>query len=103
MSNLFLEVPRLSEITSFRGRIRSELIEEDGTIFGDAIVIVDENSNIIGDTVNELIKEVIYYQLNFDYETIAWAYDKLNACLIGASNQDSTFMMDRLKQIIMEA
>ena len=103
MSNLFLEVPRLSEITSFRGRIRSELIEEDGTIFGDAIVIVDENNNIIDDTVNELIKEVIYYQLNFDYETIAWAYGKLNACLIGASNQDSAFMMDRLKQIIMEA
>lgn len=103
MSNLFLEIPQPSEITSLRGRIRSELIEEDGTIFGDAIVIVDENSNIIGDTVNELIKEVIYYQLNFDYETIAWAYDKLNAYLIGASNQDSAFMMDRLKQIIMEA
>lgn len=103
MSNLFLEVPRLSEITSFRDRIRSELIEKNDTIFDNAIVIVDENNNIIDDTVNELIKEVIYYQLNFDYETIAWAYDKLNACLVGTGNQDSAFMMDRLKQIIMEA
>lgn len=91
MSSLFLEIPQPCEITSLRGRIRSELIDEHGTIpYGKIIT-------------DELIEELVYHQLNFDYEVIGWAYAKLSACLIGASNQDSAFMMDRLKQIIMEA
>lgn len=91
MSSLFLEIPRPCEITSLSGRIRSELIGEHGTIADDKII------------TDELIDELIYHQLDFDYEVIGWAYAKLNACLIGAVNQDSAFMMDRLKQIIMKA
>lgn len=96
MSSLFLEIPQPCEITSLRGRIRSELIGEDG--------FVNHNEgDAIPECFSELIEDLIYHQLNFDYEVIGWAYAKLSACRIGANNQDSAFMMDRLKQIIMEA
>lgn len=96
MSSFFLEIPQPSEITSLRGRIRSELIGVNG--------LVNHNEgDAIPECFSELVEDLIYHQLNFDYEAIGWAYAKLNACLIGAANQDSAFMMDRLKQIIMEA
>lgn len=95
MSSLFLEIPRPCEITSLRGRIRSELIGENG-------LLRRNEDDALVEPFPELVEELVYHQLNFDYEAIVWAYAKLNACLIGAVNQDSAFMMDRLKQIIME-
>lgn len=96
MSSLFLEIPRASESTSLRGRIRSELLGEDG------FLKLSEDS-MLAEQFPDLAEELIYHLLNFDYEVIGWAYAKLNACRIGTVDQDSAFMMDRLRQIIMEA
>jgi len=96
VSSLFLEIPQPYEITSLRGRIRSELIGENG------LLRRNEDDTLV-EPFPELVEDLIYHQLNFDYDVIVWAYVKLNTCLIGTANQDSAFMMDRLRQIIIEA